>query len=174
MEATDAPEGPVERWLSPARFFERHPTLTWTVLTVVVTFNAVSAVGGAIAIFLTDGLGMPKSFLAGSPFTSFFVPGLVLLAVVGGTQVMAAILLFRRRPLALFWAAFAGFTMVTWILVETVIIRGFSVLQALYFLTGVAELALVLALLGIVSWMPRSQVAVASEPAPDAPLLIHR
>jgi hypothetical protein len=125
-------------------------------LTVLATFNAVSAVGGAIGIFLTDGLGMPKSFLAGSPFPNFFLPGLLLLVVVGGTQVITAVLLFRDRSPALFWAAFAGFTMVTWILAETAIIRGFSVLQALYYLTGVGEIVLVLALLGIVSWLPRA------------------
>jgi hypothetical protein len=113
---------------------------------------------------------MPKSLLAGSPFPNFFFPGLLLLAVVGGTQVVATILLFRRGPLALFWAAFAGFTMVTWILVETAIIRGFGVLQALYYLTGVTELVLVLALLGIVAWMPRSQLTAPSEPARTAPL----
>jgi hypothetical protein len=118
-------------------------------------FNAVSAIGGAIAIFLTDGLGMPRSLLAGSPFSTFLLPGALLLVVVGGTQVLAALLLFLRRPSALFWAALAGFTMVTWILIETAIIRGFSFLQAFYYLTGITELVLVLALLGIVGWMPR-------------------
>jgi hypothetical protein len=31
--------------------------------------------------------------------------------------------------------------MVTWILIETAIIRGFGILQAAYYLTGIAELA---------------------------------
>jgi hypothetical protein len=140
-------------------------SVRWGTLTAVAGFNAVSAVGGAIAIFLTDGLGMPKSFLTGSPFDSFFLPGLILLVIVGGTQVLAALLLLLRRPLSLFWAAFAGFTMVTWILVETAIIGGFSGLQALYYLSGVAELMLVLALLGIVAWLPRSAPEVRPEPA---------
>ncbi len=45
--------------------------------------------------------------------------------------------------------------LIIWILVETVVIQGFSWLQGIYFTTGVAELALVLAALGIVSWLPR-------------------
>jgi hypothetical protein len=143
-------------------------TLRWAALTAVAGFNAVSAVGGAVAIFLTDGLGMPKSFLTGSPFDSFFVPALILLVIVGGSQVLAALLLLLRRSSSLVWTAFAGFTMVTWILVETVIIRGFGVLQALYYLSGVVELVLVLALLGIVAWLPRNEPDRRAESAlPD-------
>jgi hypothetical protein len=103
---------------------------------------------------------MPRAFLVGSPFGTFFLPAVLLIAVVGGTQAVAGVLLLLRRRSSLFWAAFAGFTMVTWILAETAIIRGFGLLQALYYLTGVAELVLVFALLGIVSWMPRADLAV--------------
>ena len=54
--------------------------VAWRTMVVVTVFNAVAAVTGAIAIFLTNGLGMPRSILAGSPFTSFVVPGIMLLA----------------------------------------------------------------------------------------------
>jgi hypothetical protein len=43
--------------------------------------------------------------------------------------------------------------MIIWILVEIVMVQGFSWLQGLYFSTGIVELALVLGLLGIVSWL---------------------
>lgn len=128
-------------------------------LIVVVIFNAVSAVGGSIAMFFTNGLGMPTSFLANSPFTSFFLPALILLVVVGGTATLAAGLLLGYRESSLLWTAFAGFVMIIWILTETVMIQGFSWLQALYFTTGMVELALVLALLGIVPWLPRIELA---------------
>jgi hypothetical protein len=150
--AGDAPD---VRTASVRRLAARLSKLAWVALVGVAAFNTVSAVGGAIAMLFTDGLGMPRAFLVGSPFASFLVPAVLLLAVVGGTQAVAAVLLLLRRPSSLFWAAFAGFTMVTWILVETAIIRGFGLLQGLYYLTGVTELVLVFALLGIVSWMPR-------------------
>ena len=91
-------------------------------LIVVVLFNAVSAVGGSIAMLFTNGLGMPTSFLENSPFTSFFLPALILLVVVG-TQALAAGLLLGYRESSLLWTAFAGFAMIIWILTETVIIR---------------------------------------------------
>src|SRR5881398_1496428 len=42
----------------------------WRALLLAVTaFNALSAVAGGAALILLDGLGMPKSWLAGTPLT---------------------------------------------------------------------------------------------------------
>lgn len=125
-------------------------------LIVITVFNALSALGGGIAILATNGLGMPLSMLANGPFTSFTVPGLILVVVVGGTQVLSSVLLLLRRDSSLAWTAVAGFGMIIWIFIETGIIAGQSWLQVLYFSTGVAQLVLVLALLGVVRWLPRA------------------
>jgi hypothetical protein len=156
------------RTASARRLAARLSRLAWVALVGVAAFNTLSAVGGAIAMLFTDGLGMPPALLVGSPFASFVVPAVLLLAVVGGTQAVASVLLLLRRPSSLFWAALAGFTMVTWIVVETAIVRDGRVLQGIYYLTGVAELALVFALLGIVSWMPRVGRTVEHERASAA------
>jgi hypothetical protein len=134
-------------------------TIAWRALIAVVVFDAASAVGGGLAMLLTDGFGMPRSMLQGSPFDSFRWPALILLVVVGGTHLLAALLLRRSRGQALLWSAFAGFVLMIWILVEIVVIRGFGALQAIYFGAGLAEVALVLALLGIVSWLPPVQLS---------------
>ena len=126
----------------------------WIVL-VVTVFNAVSAIGGGIAVVATDGAGMPHSFLARGPFTSFTVPGLILTFVVGGTQTLAAVLLILRKESSLLWTAVAGAGMVIWIFVETGIIAGISWLQVLYFATGGLQIVAVNALLGIADWLPR-------------------
>jgi hypothetical protein len=126
-------------------------------LLVLAGFSAVSALGGGMAILVTGGvgMGMPLSMLDGSPFSTFTMPALVLFVVVGGTQVAAFVALLRHHATALAWSAVAGFGLTIWIVVETVIIRGFSALQAIYLVCGIAELALVMALLGIVPWIPR-------------------
>lgn len=129
--------------------------LFWTLL-VTTAFNALSGIGGGIAILATGGMGMPAAMLEGSPFTTFLWPGVILLVVIGGTQSVAAVLLLRRRPSALLWSAVAGLGMMIWIFVETGIIRGLSWLQVLYFTTGAAQVVLVLALLGVVGWLPRA------------------
>lgn len=136
----------------------------WATL-VVTVFNALSALGGGVAV-LGGWLAMPLLMIEGSPFGSYLIPGLVLLVVVGGTQLLAAVLLIARRESALLWTAVAGLGMLIWIFVETGIIRGQSFLQILYFSTGMAQVVAVLALLGIVRWLPRRRLdALPARPA---------
>ncbi|MBN9191614.1 hypothetical protein [Microbacterium sp.] len=125
-------------------------------LVVVTVFQAVTAIVGGIVMLTTSGMGMPSSMLSQGPFASFLWPALILSLVVGGTQTVSAVLLIARRESALVWCAVAGFGMVIWIYVETVIIAGSSWLQWLYFITGIGQLALVVALAGVAGWLPRA------------------
>ena len=131
-------------------------------LVALTGFNALSAIAGGIAVLVTNGLGMPTSMLASGPFVSFAWPGVLLAVVVGGSQVLAGWLLIARREASLLWAAVAGFVMLVWIFVETIMIGGGSFLQVLYFATGGIEIILVLALLGIVAWLPRQPLRGAA------------
>lgn len=133
---------------------ERVTRIEWRLAIAVAVFNALSAVGGGVAALLTDGLGAPKSILDATPFRSFLFPVLILLAVVGGTQAIAAVQLIRRAPSSLFWNAVAGFGMIIWITTEVMMILGTSWLQVVYFGTGVLQLALTFGLLGILPWFP--------------------
>jgi len=141
-----------------------HRLLAWTGI-VVAAFNALSAIGGGIGMLATDGLGMPLRSLSTSPFTSFVVPAAVLIVVIGGTQVLSATLLLAKREAALLWTSVAGFGMLIWIFVETMVIRGGSWLQVLYFATGTLQLVLVVTLLGVVAWLPRRPLRVGAAEA---------
>ena len=55
--------------------------------------------------------------------------------------------------------------MIIWIFVETGIIAGISWLQVIYFATGTTQLILVLALLGVVGWLPRAPLQPAASGA---------
>ena len=115
------------------------PTMRRTVVGLHL-FNAVSAVGGGIAL-VVGGLGVPTDLLRHTPFESFVVPGLFLAVVIGGTALLGAIAVlahWRRAPAA---SAAAGAVMVGWIAGETVLVEGFSWLQGLYLLTGAIALA---------------------------------
>lgn len=135
------------------------------VLLTVTAFNAVSAVGGGIALILFDGLGMPKSWLAGTPLT-YPLAGLALLALVGGTQVLALVLLLKRSPRAPLASTVAGFGMTVFLGVELLVVPGRTLLQALYGATGLAQLGLVLALLGVLDTASRGRSGPA-DPRPQ-------
>jgi hypothetical protein len=126
-------------------------------LMVLSVFSGLSAVGGGIGMVVADGLSMPRSFLADSPFSTYLIPGLILCVVVGGPQVLASALLIAKRESALLWSAVAGFGLLIWILIEIGIIHEFGWAQTIYVVAGLLQLMLVFALLGIVSWLPRER-----------------
>lgn len=123
-------------------------TLVRVLLIVVGVFNTVSAVAGAIGLLTPGSMGLPLDII--EPFTSYFWPAMILLVVIGGTQGLAVLAELRHWRTAAFWGAFAGFAMIIWIFVELAIMGGYSPLHGIFFVTGVAQLALVVALLDAV------------------------
>jgi len=119
------------------------------ILIGLLLFGAVSAFAGGIIGAILNGGGIPLTYLEGSPFSSYLVPGLVLGLIVGGTQLLGAIGLLRRSEWALSATVVAGFGMMIWIFVEIAVIREYSTLQTVYFTLGSAQLILVYALLGL-------------------------
>jgi hypothetical protein len=88
---------------------------------------------------------MPISYLQSSPFTSFLWPGVILAVIVGGTHIVAAVLLFLKHRIALESLAIAGFGLNIWIFTEMYIVQKSYWLHALYF--GIAILELIVTML---------------------------
>ncbi len=104
-------------------------------------FTAIMAVPVGLAMILDpDGspLGIPHDWIAGTPFGSFLVPGIVLLLMNGVGQASAAILVWQRHPLAPWVTAFFAVGLMTWIGVQVLVIP-FSVLQPVLFAVGAVE-----------------------------------
>jgi uncharacterized membrane protein len=126
-------------------------------LLVVQALVAVTAVAGGIALILgatvpslASVLVPPNEYLVGSPFASYLVPGILLAALLGGIHVIAFVTTLRRTPGYRFIAAATGFAMLIWVFVQMMFIP-FSPLQALYFALGLAEVGLVMVILGLFS-----------------------
>lgn len=118
-------------------------------LLVLLFFGAVSSLAGGVLGVFGNGAGVPLSYLEETPFTSYRVPGAILAVVIGGTQLAAAIGVLRRNTYGYLLSAVAGFGMMIWIFVELALMSEYSWLQTFYFAVGVAEVALVCGLLGI-------------------------
>ncbi|TFD45727.1 hypothetical protein E3T33_06650 [Cryobacterium sp. TMT1-2-1] len=122
-------------------------------LLVIQALVALTSAGGGFALMFGPSIGSlgitpQPEYLEGSPFDSYLLPGLILLVVVGGTHLVAWLLLLRRQRWADAASAVAGCGILVWIFVQMVVIP-FSVLQAVYFGIGLLELVLVLLLQGI-------------------------
>ena len=104
---------------------------------------SIGALGGGLILMLAprgEILPLPLSALAGSPFDTYFVPGLILFGVIGLGPLVAARLAWLRHPLAPTGAFIVGAGLLIWVAVEVAII-GYSnepPLQAIYGLLGVA------------------------------------
>lgn len=105
----------------------------------------VSAVAGGIGL-LGGGAGMPESYLDGSPFEDYTVPGLYLLTVIGGGALAAAALTFRHAAQAGAAAVVMGVLLIAWLTVETAIIGYHGGIQpvmlGLFFPLGAALVVL--------------------------------
>ncbi|GAA1974029.1 hypothetical protein [Microbacterium pumilum] len=121
---------------------------------------AVTAVAGGVALILgslrpelATVLNPPADYLAGTPFSSYLVPGLILAVVVGGVHALAFVLALRQSEWILMGAGVAGTALLIWVFVQMVFIP-FSFLQVLYFGFGLAEVAVVMLALGILRVAP--------------------
>ena len=92
-------------------------------LIVIEALIGLGAIGGGIA--LQSGAfaqWLPVSFLQGTPFSDYMIPGLVLIIVVGGGMLLAAAAQFIRSEWAVLLSLVMGLIMIGWEIVEIVII----------------------------------------------------
>jgi hypothetical protein len=106
---------------------------------------SAGALGGGLVLMVAprgEIMPLPLAALAGSPFDTYFVPGLILFGVLGLGPLIAARLAWLRHPLAPTAAFVVGAALITWVAVEIGII-GYSnepPLQAIYLVLGIAIL----------------------------------
>ncbi len=133
-------------------------------LLLVAGFSALSALAGMLGLTVGGGMGIPLEWIEGSPFDSYFWPGIVLGVVVGGVQVLALVAQLCRFALARGLHAAAGLVMMIWIFVEIAIMLVWSPLHGIYFVAGLVQV--VLAVLALGAW-PRP--FLGREPRHPAP-----
>lgn len=133
--------------------------MTFVLLLIILGFVATTSIAGGLTMVLgswpgPERLGLPAEiqlpveYLEGSLFSNYLVPGILLACVVGGLHTAAFVLLLRRSRLAGLVTTTAAYSILVWIFVQMSLIP-FSALQAVYFGVGLAELGLLLLLLGV-------------------------
>jgi hypothetical protein len=110
-------------------------------LGALLAFGALNAFAGGY-YGLSGAEGVPREWLAGSPFTDYFVPSLILLVVVGGALAAAAVMAFAQYRLARVGAFAAAAVLLVWIIVQVAIIGYVSWMQPATFTAGVFVLRL--------------------------------
>ncbi|HEV8339972.1 MAG TPA: hypothetical protein VGR25_10015 [bacterium] len=104
-----------------------------------------AAAGSMMADPSGRGLGFLAGMLEGTPFETYFVPGLLLFVVVGGTMLVAALGVIRSRSWGVAASLLAGGVLLIWLLVQYLLL-GFYALQALTLGLGLLTIVLTLRL----------------------------
>ena len=102
----------------------------------LLAFGALNAVAGGY-YGLSGAEGVPLELLEGSPFRSYYVPSLILLVVVGGSFLFAAIAVLARSRIARISALGAGVVVLVWIAAQVSIIGYVSWMQPVTAIGGV-------------------------------------
>lgn len=110
-------------------------------------FQGLSGLGGGFGLMVDPtgtSMQMPLEWLEGSPFSTYFLPGLILFTVLGIGPLVVAFGVTGPRPWAWFGSLLVGVAVLIWLGVEiaTVGFQAWPPLQLIYALEGVGILLL--------------------------------
>ena len=118
-------------------------------LMILMLFQGLSGLFGGIALVIDPSgelLQMPLSMLAGSPFNTFLIPGIILLIILGIFPMVIFYGLWKRTNWAWSGALMVSAALIIWIGVEIWMV-GYHTeppLQLIYGLLGLILLVLVM------------------------------
>jgi len=107
---------------------------------------ALNALGGGY-YGMSGARGVPLEWLEGSPFQSYFIPGLALLILVGGSSLFASIAVFARFSFARLASFVYVILVFVWLAVQLSIIGYVSWMQPA---TAIVSLIIL-----ILTWLTR-------------------
>jgi len=119
----------------------------------LLLFSGVTALitGTLLVAFPQGGSVMPLSLLEDTRFTSFRLPGLLLIGVIATLHLSAALAMVRRAAYADWLTACAGVAMCAWVLGQIAVMNRLHWIHPIFLIVGLltAELAM--------AWLAREQ-----------------
>lgn len=98
-------------------------------------FSAVASILGGIGL-MQGKMGLPLSWLEPTSFTSYYFPGVILMAIVGGSALIAAVSQQKQLVGANLASVVAGTIMLIWVVGEIASIREINFMQFMFFAIG--------------------------------------
>lgn len=134
---------------------------TRNLLIFLLLFLSIGALigGGAFLLFPNGFMDMPtEQMLENSPFTNFFIPGLILFTVLGlfpilivwglnskkEVKTFEAINIFRDMHWSWSFSIYVGFALLIWIFTQVYILQDWSWMHFAYFYFGILILVVTL------------------------------
>ncbi|MGC6769803.1 hypothetical protein [Enterococcus sp. LJL51] len=115
---------------------------------VLIGLNCLMGLGAASGSFLAlnagarEAVGIDNSMLVNSPFTSFLIPGLFLLLVLSGGNILVGILSIKKLPEFPYYQAAIGCILCLWIVIQCIMLWEIVALHLIFFIIGFIQLLL--------------------------------
>ena len=113
-------------------------------LLILTGISAVLGGWGFVADPSGETLQMSLDWLERSPFSNYFIPGLILMVILGFGSLLAALICIRKSKSYPLWVIAFGAILIVWISTQILMIRMLHWLQFLY-----GGIGLILLFLGI-------------------------
>ena len=114
-------------------------------LAIVQCVVAVLAIPSGLSLMLKpdgSGIGLPIELLQNSPFADYFIPGLFLFVFNGLSNVVGAVISFRKSKYTGVLGLGLGAILLLWILIQVYLTGLVHFLQPLFFLIAIIEINL--------------------------------
>jgi len=114
------------------------------ILTGAIALSAIA--GGTMLLITPDGssIDLSSSFLQGTPFGNYALPGLILIMVIGGSHALATFALLRKTAGAYTFSIIAGLLLLGWMGIQILLIGPLYWLQ--FFILGAGLLIILVSL----------------------------
>ena len=109
-------------------------------LIVLLILLGLGGLGGGIAMFMDpsgESMGLPPNLLDGLPFSSFMLPGIFLVCVMGIAPFPVAWGLWSRRPWAWMATLAQSVVLILWICFQIILWGSPDVIQTIYLIWGI-------------------------------------
>lgn len=118
-------------------------------LAILHFFVGVGALFGGAAAILNpvDPLGVPAELLDSSPFSNYFIPGLILFIVIGIGSMISGFTAISKSKYQGYYSSVSSWALMIWIVVQCLMIRAVAFPHVLFFLIGLAGAVLALTIL---------------------------
>lgn len=114
----------------------------------LLIFDLVMAIFGAVgasAALIPGGaesMGVSTNLLVHTPFKTFLIPGIFLLVVIFGGNVISGILIGKKQSIGAYLSAFMGGITGIWIIAQWLLMAAVFPIQLVFMLISVVQVAL--------------------------------
>ena len=111
-------------------------------------FVGLGAVAGGMGAILNPNspMGMPIEALKNGPFKNYLIPGLFLALIIGLCNILAGILVLKKVRYHEAASGVMGAILVAWIVIQCLVLWTISYLHVIFFIIGITQGILALAL----------------------------